>query len=766
MNHTIMKKILLTISLGAICLSTIAQKTLNLNTMEMSEGINKSLPTRDIEYDSDGVTITYHFNNITINEDPLFDDASIVKIDGFWPSHSEGQPAILTKWDTFVIPDGKSTVVLLDSTIVEYPLELSPARPVLSDYEYETHTKDNVKPIVAYKGFYPPSLIPATRKNMYRDKTLLEVCVCPIKYNYQNKKVRFYKELKYKVYYNNDYRETFNDPINCSSNTFLNNIALNVSSNSLLKSRALSSSASLLPNSQYLIITVPKYAEAANRLAEWKRTLGFDVHILNKSKWTTTQIKDTIQNAYNNIEYLLIIGSQSDVPAKYSNLISSHVTDLYYGCLTTGYTPSIFRGRIPIRTSEEANIVVNKIINYEKNPCTIPSMFNTGIHCAFFQNGSPSGYEDRRFTLTSERIRDYMLQLGDTVHRVYYTGPSTYPTNWNNDSYAHGEPIPNELLRSNFAWDGDSTDIINYINQKSFYILYRGHGGVQEWCDPNFTVNNIGSLNNEDAQPVVFSICCNTGTFNDNNCLCEAFLKKENGGCSAIFGATEVGWSGHNDVLAEGMFDAIWPSSALWPSIPNTNGINTNAPTPTFRLGQILDQGLRRVDEAYLGIGLERRTQCTYELFHCFGDPSMMIYTETPTPFSNASIIRQNGTIYVNTGGTTATITYYNRRTGNVESYSGTTHTHTDDPEISVCISAHNKIPYIDAGTLYIQNATLTNNTYYEAKTIKVGKNVTTTQTSGDVNFSNGCYKLIGDQIELHPGSTISWGTTVEIRNN
>ena len=724
------------------------------------------MPTRDIEYDSDGVPVTYHFNSIFINEDPLYDGASIIKIDGFWPDHNVGKPSILTRWDTFVIPDGKSKLILLDSTIVEYPLELSPARPVLSDYDYKTYTKENVKPIVAYKGFYPTALIPVTRKNMYRDKTLLEVCVCPIKYDYQNRKVRIYKEFKYKVYYNPDYKETTNVPSDCLRNTFLNNIALNVSSNSPMKSRDLLSSASLLPNSHYLIITVPKYAEAANRLAEWKRTLGFDVHILSKSTWTTTQIKDTIKNAYSDIEYLLIIGGQSDVPAKSSNLTSIHRTDLYYGCLTTGYTPSIFRGRIPIRTSDEANIVINKIINYEKNPCTVPSMYNTGIHCAYFQDDSQSGYEDRRFTLTSERIRDYMLQIGKTVHRVYYAPFNVDPTNWNNGTYANGEPIPNELLRSYFTWDGDSTDIINYINQKSFYMLYRGHGGIYEWIHPQFTVNNINSLNNGHAQPVVFSICCKTGKFDEFNCFCETFLKKENGGCSAIFGATEDGWSGHDDVLAEGIFDAIWPSSALWPSIPNTNGINTNAPTPTFRLGQILDQGLRRVDEAYLGIGLERRTQCTYELFHCFGDPSMMIYTDTPTPFSNASIVRQNGSIYVNTGGTAATITYYNRRTGIVESYSGTTHTHSDDPEISVCISAHNKIPYIDAGTLYIQNATLTNNTYYEAKTIKVGNNVTTTQTQGDVNFSQGSYKLIGDQIELHPGTTISSGTTIEIKNN
>lgn len=760
-----MNKIFISFSLWVICLSAIAQRALNLGTMEISEEVVKTLPTRDIEYDSVGVTVTYHFNNIIINEDPLFDSSSNIKIDGFWPNHTTAEPAILNKWDTFVIPDGNFKLVLLDSTVVEFPLELSPARQVLSNNSYETHTKENVKPITAYKGFFPANLIPTTRMNQYRDNTLLEICICPIKYDYQNRMVRFYKEFKYKVYYNTGNKVTFNDSIYYPRNTFLNNIALNAPSILPKKAKALSSSATLLPNSHYLIITVPKYNEAANRLAEWKRTLGFDVHISSKDTWTNTQIKDTI-HSINNIEYLLIIGGHPDVPAQYSSLRNTHYTDLYYGGQTTGYIPSIYRGRIPVNTSNEANIVINKIINYEKSPCTTPSMYNKGINCANFQNGIPSGYEARRFTLTSERIRDYLLQLEKTIHRVYYTDSSVYPTHWNNGTYANGEPIPNELLKPDFAWDGDSTDVTSHINQKAFYVLYRGHGDVQEWELPCYSVNNINSLNNGQALPVVFSICCWTGKFKDPNCFCEAFLKKSNGGCSAIFGATAGSLSGPNDVLAEGMFDAIWPSSALWPSIPNTNGIYMPAPTPTYRLGQILDQGLMRVEEAYYELSDYSKSQYTYELFHCFGDPSMMIYTDMPTPFSNASIIRQNGTISVNTGGETANITFYNRRTGLIETFYGTSMTYADDSEISVCISAHNKIPYIDGGTLYIQNKTLTSNAYYEAKTIKVGNNVSTTQTQGDVNFSQGSYKLIGNLVELHPGTTISLGTAVEIRNN
>ena len=74
-------------------------------------------------------------------------------------------------------------------------------------------------------------------------------------------------------------------------------------------------------------------------------------------------------------------------------------------------------------------------------------------------------------------------------------------------------------------------------------------------------------------------------------------------------------------------------------------------------------------------------------------------------------------------------------------------------------------IPFLDEGTIYIQNQTLDDGGYYEAKNIKVGYNVTSTRPQGNVNFSHGDYHLVGKQVELNPGTTISVGTTVEIKN-
>lgn len=763
----VMKKLCLIVAYFAICFPALAQKTLDLTTMRMSNGMAKTTPTRDVEYNSDGVTVTYHLNNIQIHDDPIFSGASIVSIDGFWPNHNPGEPAILMKWDTFVIPNGNATVSLIDSTVVELTMELTPGRHILSDSNYETHSKDNVKPIAAYSGYYPSALILTTRKNAYRNNPLLEVCISPIQYDYRNKRVKIYKDFKFKINFDMRLYDAQKESLDYPSNTFLNNIALNASSKTQVNSKGTSSIATLLPKSHYLIITVPQYAEAANRFAEWKRTLGFDVQIATQSTWTTTQVKNTILNAYNtnHIEYILIIGGHSDVPAQNSGIFNIHITDLYYGCIGNTYTPSIYRGRIPVSTSAEANTVIEKIINYEKNPCTTPTMYNSGINCAYFQDSTHDGYEDRRFTLTSERIRDRVLQLGKTVKRIYYAEPNVEPTNWDSVSFANGEPIPTSLTSQYFSWNGSSDDISNNINSKSFYVFYRDHANVNGWSHPQFTITDVNALNNGNALPVVFSICCRTGKFNNPNCFCEVFLKKNYGGCSAIFGATETSYSGFNDVLAEGMFDAIWPSSSLWPSIPNTNGINTSAPTPTYRLGQILDQGLRRVDEAYLGTADVLYSRYTHELYHCFGDPSMMIYTETPTPFSNASIHRENGIIYVDTGGEVATITYYNKQTGFIVSFEGTSHTFSDNPKITVCISAHNKIPFIDGGVIYIQNQTLASDSNFENDTIKVGNHVTSTIPQGDVNFTQGHHILKGNVIELHPGTNISVGATVDIKN-
>lgn len=773
-----------------------AQRTLCLQTKVETKGVGKTIPARGIENTPNGVRVTYHFNNIVLLDDPLYAGATIVKMDGFWPNYSVGEPAFLSRWDTFVVPNTDVKVVISDSSYVEFPMELSPARPLQSNSGNDFYTKENVIPIESYRGFFPSSFISATRNDSYRGQQLLDVCVTPVQYDYANKKVRIFTMIQYNLQYNVTSLEKSLARFSkerIKGNTFLDNIALNIPFQKKVQSpKTIASSLENVSN-KYLIISVPKYEAAVNKFAEWKKTLGFDVHVEMRSYWDTTMVKNAVINACNpdTIGYLLIVGGNDDVPSlirsrSVDNKTYTYPTDLNYGCMDDGYTPDIFRGRLLVNTGDEAMTVVDKIINYEKNPVDDEFFYKRGVHCSYFQDWNYyilfglillwpiDGIEDRRFVLTSERIRESMLRdslcLVDSITRVYYTDSIVNPVHWNNGTYANGEEIPIELQRSRFDWDGDSTAITNCINQKAFYVLMRDHGNVDKWEEPTYTNNNINKLNNGNYLPVVFSICCLTGKFDENNCFCESFLKKENGGCVAIFGATQVSLSGPNDVMAEGMFDAIWPSLNLRPVFGNIS-ISSYSPTltPTYRLGQILDQGLRRCNEAYLNVQDTLKVLYTSEIFHCFGDPSMMIYTEKPQKFAEPLIYSRGDSIFVFTEDGDCDITFYNKATEEVKSYKGNYAAYANPSDsLVICLNRHNYVPYIWDYTkdIYIQNEDIQGETrVYTGNTIYVGNNVTSTKPTGDVNIQNSHVTIQGKRLELHPGTRISVGTTLETRN-
>ncbi|MDE6493693.1 MAG: hypothetical protein K2L50_03810 [Bacteroidales bacterium] len=162
----------------------------------------------------------------------------------------------------------------------------------------------------------------------------------------------------------------------------------------------------------------------------------------------------------------------------------------------------------------------------------------------------------------------------------------------------------------------------------------------------------------------------------------------------------------------------------------------------------------------------------TREIFHCFGDPSMRIYTDVPTAFSGVTVNQGTNNITVSlTNGEKAMITFYNLMTGKVTSYVGSNAVYdTRMPNcVTVCVSGNNKIPYISYGispvdNIYIQNETLSGNKTYIGKNIKVGENVTTSKTQGPVVIKAGStINFYGNDVQIHPGTTIELGAEVNI---
>lgn len=514
---------------------TWGQNILNLSTGQMSSFGNTE-PTCIVAQYTDSIVVTYNFSFAKIIEDDLYEGTIWWQIDGFSINDISGEAALPVKLNSYEIPIGyTATITVVDSSYIDYGYELTPARQPLVDSGDEFYTKDNVIAISAYSGFAPNSVIDASETQRYRNTLIQKIRVFPIQYDSSNKKVRAYTRIKYKITYSPE-------------------TSINVASeDALVNSISTLSDISDSNRQDYLIITTNKYIDAASRFAEWKKLLGFNVHLAVNDSWTSSSIKTTVANTYQsypNLYYLLIIGDHEDVPGTFSGHYFSHYTDLYYGCLdgNDDYTPEIYRGRISVSTLEEANVVIDKMINYEKTPPINSSFYNTGVNCSYFQDNNGDGYADHRFAQTSEEIRNYLISQGKSIERIYYTKENITPLYWNNGTYSNGENIPAELRKPTFAWDGNTSDVINAINNSRFYVLHRDHGSEIAWGDPYFDINHINQLSNGNLLPVVFSINCSTGEFKYNQtCFAEAFLRKQNGGCVAIFGASEMSFSGYND---------------------------------------------------------------------------------------------------------------------------------------------------------------------------------------------------------------------------
>jgi hypothetical protein len=369
----------------------------------------------------------------------------------------------------------------------------------------------------------------------------------------------------------------------------------------------------------YLIITHPDFQSEIIALANWKHAKGFMTKVVNTTETGTTSsaIKQYIQDAYNNGDpqpsYLLLVGDAEFIPT------SSSGTDLYYATVDgTDYFPDIFHGRIPVDTAQEAETIVQKILTYEQTPPSLSSFYENFAVAAYFQDDENNGYETRRFVRTSEEIRDYLLTLEYEGERIYVTEPYINPTHYNNGYYGNGEPLPPELLRPTFAWDGDADDIINAIENGIFILNHRDHGFEDGWGDPYFDTGHVEGLTNGELLPVVFSINCLTGRFDNYECFCEEFLRKENGGAVATFGASRVSYSGYNDFLCRGFYDAQWPD--FDPEV--------GTDVPMYTLGELLNYGKVYMTQTWGNPwGYE---ELTFKLFHCFGDPTMEIWSAFP----------------------------------------------------------------------------------------------------------------------------------------
>lgn len=615
-----------------------------------------------------------------------------------------GTPSVPVFSQMLLVPNGASVIVKVNpgEPRILNEIELAPVQAPLPD-SYVMGTPQFVRDDAIYTSDaeFPGKFFEQLPTSEMRGQQQVQLWIYPYQYNPQTKTLKIYDQMQLDVSFKGGGEPI---PANLKSENFeqlyrrmMPNADVVIAlQEKIAKTRVLPQAAEKGNGStggcELLIICDPLFNAAAQDLADWKRMRGIKTKVVTTAITgsTTGEIKTYIEDsqAWSPApEFVLLLGDAEYIPTFYETTHASDAytvtdggliqgkiaSDRYYGELTNDWSADLYVGRLPVDTAAEAQIVCDRIITYEKTPpdsVAHDDFYERIAVCAYFQDTDDGDtYADRRFAKTSEDIYQFLDSEGYAPERIYNTEAGTTPLYWSQDGRwifendTIGGDIPEYLKKPDFAWDGDRLDITSAIENGSFLVTHRDHGArilysnpagfwyEGGWEAPAYTESNAYHINNPGLPPVVWSMNCMTGWFDNetdpaglpyyetdgtttmnfyskaaDESIAEYFLLNDDGGAVGVIGASRVSYSGFNDRLTWGFMDAIWPGFIEYHSgdYDDVQG--------SYQMGPAFEYGRNYLLSKYFIF--MANTQTAMDEFHWFGDPSMEIWTAAPESFN------------------------------------------------------------------------------------------------------------------------------------
>ncbi len=510
-----------------------------------------------------------------------------------------GYPELPYLAKVLAIPDdGGISVEVIETGEVEVfrNIHVQPARLSWIEGQPETPYNENIN---AYRSsdIYPKELAIIEPPSVFRDFRIARLSVFPIRYISSKNEIHAVSSITVKINYGKG------EIVNPKT---IDTKAIAPSFGKLYRSFIFNYQSVL--DSRYngneegrdvmLCIMPDDFVDTFQPYADWKTQRGTKVYItkfsdIGANAYNSTIIKDHISDAYYNWEYpptyVLLVGDDGVFPTQTVTYSSySFASDnLYVEIEGDDFFPEMMIGRITNQNDYRLQVLVNKLMNYEKEPYIIDTdWFKKGICCS--NNDYPSQVETKRF------VADVLLVDGN------FTSVDT--------------------MMSDGFWSSDCTykqiDIINAINDGCSFLNYRGEGWSYGWqanCY-DFETIHVSSLNNGEKLPFVTSIGCGVAMFNanDGNCFGEEWLElgtvDEPRGAVAFIGPTSSTHTTYNNRIDKGIYVGMFQE-----------GMDTP--------GQALLRGKLYV---YNVFGSDSMVEYNYRVFCLLGDPSLHIWKDIP----------------------------------------------------------------------------------------------------------------------------------------
>ena len=236
-------------------------------------------------------------------------------------------------------------------------------------------------------AFYPETIVDGAEPFIFRDTRGVNIMVYPFRYNAVKKTLRVYKSISVLVT-EDDTKST--NPIKLTADY------IDPAMNDIYKSLYFNYNPSKFANQigefgDMLVIYTSRDATAIQPYIDWKRQVGYKVQ--TQQVTTGTNVKTTIQNAYNsnpNLLYVQHVGDSADIKSDLGTGQNAPM-DPYLGCISgSDYYSELIIGRFSASTSAQVTVQVNKAINYEKNPDMSGTWYKNALGIASSE-GSGSG---------------------------------------------------------------------------------------------------------------------------------------------------------------------------------------------------------------------------------------------------------------------------------------------------------------------------------------------------------------------------------------
>ena len=318
-------------------------------------------------------------------------------------------------------------------------------------------------------------------------------------------------------------------------------------------------------SARYLILCPRDWRPSLQAFALWKQAKGLNVDFAyvgsggdipaNRSN-IDAYIESYFKTHYCHGVYVLICGDQDVIPSGRSNLIvcgpdtSNADSDHRYEVIGSSSFASVYVGRLSANSTDELDRQLTKILNYERRPPSGDWPLRATL-CANSQ------MDNGDYGVNAEWPTKYSKAVEDTVNFGSYTAAPIFQT-------LHAGAASAAVTRATNA------DLVAALTAGRGQILYRGHGSSTGWVSgwdgsgssssagSSFTAGtHVASLSNS-VHPIIYSIACQNGRMNQNDCIGEVWMSQAGAGAVAHYGASENSYTGENHERTKGIFRAIY----------------------------------------------------------------------------------------------------------------------------------------------------------------------------------------------------------------